>query len=299
MSIRIGVVRTRDGYVLRGVSVDVSGRLELDHLRSAASIVAAGPNQGSCGDATGNLTQPLVHRSSNVARGLDSPTSWTIRRAATSTQQPNLHRLRICVRAVRRTSLSALRPGKHRFYGVMYAARRLGTSRLVLGSQATHRPSTASPPCRFSDAGAPETYSANNYVHLIPGDGEEIIGVCTFGNQLFVFKESKIFVFYGTATDSTGNPVFNYRTVVVGLYWRLHDYITGNWLRPSPDGVYFARQVTASTRRMAGHPVKVTSAVESRCFQAATGYSQLLELDRLLRDATLSSFRGKIFISYV
>lgn len=67
----------------------------------------------------------------------------------------------------------------------------------------------------FSDAGAPETYGANNYVHLRPGDGEQITGVVTWRDLTFVFKETVAFVFFGESVDSTGNPVFNYRRLTL------------------------------------------------------------------------------------
>src|SRR5262249_12658681 len=69
---------------------------------------------------------------------------------------------------------------------------------------------------RFSDPGAPETFGANNYVDLTPNDGEAIAGVATWQNYVVVAKQTKFFVFYGTSSDSTGQPVFNYRTVNTG-----------------------------------------------------------------------------------
>ncbi len=65
----------------------------------------------------------------------------------------------------------------------------------------------------FSDAGAPTTYSANNYVHLRPGDGEEIRGVATWRGQTFVFKESVVFIFGPEGVSSSGTPVFDNRAV--------------------------------------------------------------------------------------
>lgn len=65
----------------------------------------------------------------------------------------------------------------------------------------------------FSDAGAPETFSSNNFVDLHPGDGEVITGVVAWRDLTFVFKSTKTFVFYGESTDTTGRPVFNYRSV--------------------------------------------------------------------------------------
>lgn len=86
----------------------------------------------------------------------------------------------------------------------------------------------------FSDAGAPETFGANNYVRLDPGDGESFTGIQTWRDLTFVFKQTKFFVFYGTSTSSTGTPVFNYRSVrsTVGVDQK-GACVAG------PDGVYF------------------------------------------------------------
>jgi hypothetical protein len=65
----------------------------------------------------------------------------------------------------------------------------------------------------FSDALAPETWSANNYVYLTPGDNEDIQGTVTWKNHLYVFKSSRFFDFYGNSVDGTGQPVFNYREI--------------------------------------------------------------------------------------
>lgn len=65
----------------------------------------------------------------------------------------------------------------------------------------------------FSDAGAPETFGANNFVRLWPGDGEQIRAMVRWRDYLFVFKQTKFAVFTGTSIDSSGNPVFNYRAV--------------------------------------------------------------------------------------
>ena len=47
----------------------------------------------------------------------------------------------------------------------------------------------------FSDAGAPETWTAANYVELSPGDGSPIMGACNYRDSVFVFKNNKFFVF--------------------------------------------------------------------------------------------------------
>ena len=84
------------------------------------------------------------------------------------------------------------------------------TNRLVAtgyGTGTTSGPAgTTSNPSRvhFSNIGAPETWETDgnsgrgaNYVDLTPGDGEQIMAAVTWRDLVFVFKESKFFVFYG------------------------------------------------------------------------------------------------------
>lgn len=98
----------------------------------------------------------------------------------------------------------------------------------------------------FSDAGAPETFTSTNYVHLAPGDGEVITGMCAYRDFLLVFKETKFFVFYGESTDETGGPVFNYRTVkipvgrVVATDGATYPTINRYRCAAGQKGVYFA-----------------------------------------------------------
>jgi hypothetical protein len=87
---------------------------------------------------------------------------------------------------------------------------------------------------RFSDAGVPETFGANNYVDLTPGDGEHVNRLVAWGGDLYAFKDTKSFVFYGNSVDSSGNPVFNYRTVAVGA-----GLASGAAHAIAPEGIYF------------------------------------------------------------
>jgi hypothetical protein len=85
----------------------------------------------------------------------------------------------------------------------------------------------------FSDALAPETWSANNYVYLTPGDNEDIQGIAPWKNHVYVFKSSRFFDFYGNSTDSTGQPIFNYREITgAGLAAPLA-------VAAAPSGVFF------------------------------------------------------------
>jgi hypothetical protein len=90
---------------------------------------------------------------------------------------------------------------------------------------------------RFSNAGGPLVWHDNSYVHLHPGDGEEIMGVVQWRELLFVFKRTKFFVFYGNSTDSLGNPVFNYRVVNLNV-----GLVASKALCAGPEGVYFLSQ---------------------------------------------------------
>lgn len=65
----------------------------------------------------------------------------------------------------------------------------------------------------FSEPGDPFTWSTSNFVYLTPGDGESIVAACSWQGQIYVFKRTKLFIFYGEDTDADGNPIFNYRTV--------------------------------------------------------------------------------------
>jgi hypothetical protein len=108
----------------------------------------------------------------------------------------------------------------------------------------------------FSDPGDPETFGANNFVELHPGDGEAIMQIVAWRDYLFVFKQSKFFVFYSTDTDQTGNPVFNYRTVDSGVG------IPGrNAVCAGRDGVYFVDK-TGVYRTTGGPPQLVSTPVD-------------------------------------
>lgn len=116
----------------------------------------------------------------------------------------------------------------------------------------------------FSDPGAPDTFGANNFVTLRPGDGEVISAIVPFRDLLFVFKQSAMFVFYGESIDSTGNPIFNYRRVdlpepvvdpLLSIGSRLPRFaITG------PDAVYYSTP-RGIYRTTGGVPELLTSAI--------------------------------------
>jgi hypothetical protein len=116
----------------------------------------------------------------------------------------------------------------------------------------------------FSDPGLPSTFTGSNFVQVTPGDGEDIQSVVTFNNQVFVFKATKFFVFYGQSVDSTGKPIFNYRAVDTGI--GVHQGFQSTLGHPGhavagEDAVYFlsARGIYRTT---GGPPVCISSALQ-------------------------------------
>jgi hypothetical protein len=119
-----------------------------------------------------------------------------------------------------------------------------------------HACSTTNPSrVAFSDAGNAESFGANNYVDVRPGDGERITALVQWRNMLFAFKQTSFAVFYGNSTDSSGNPVFNYRTVEGAGCLSFGGACAG------PDGVYFIGE-DGIYRTTGGVAVSVSDRVE-------------------------------------
>lgn len=91
----------------------------------------------------------------------------------------------------------------------------------------------------FSEPGNAEGYESTSLVQLDPGDGEEIVGCCVWGGMVFVFKETRLFVFYGVSADNEGKPIFNFRTVDLGTRILSPAGWSGGKITVGNDGVYF------------------------------------------------------------
>lgn len=91
----------------------------------------------------------------------------------------------------------------------------------------------------FSNPGEPEGFASTAYEQLNPGDGEDIVGCCVWGGQVFVFKETRLFVFGGVSPDAEGNPIFNFRTVDLGTRLLPPSVAGGPQVVAGGEGVYF------------------------------------------------------------
>jgi hypothetical protein len=120
----------------------------------------------------------------------------------------------------------------------------------------------------FSDAGAPETFTATNFVDLDPGDGEAIMGLVSWGNNLFAFKETKFYVFTHETVDTTGEPIFNYRKVDTGI-----GLVASRGLCAARDGVYFVSR-TGVYRTTGGPPELVSRVIDPLFIGGASSFYQ-------------------------
>jgi hypothetical protein len=107
-------------------------------------------------------------------------------------------------------------------------------NRLVVARQGGTTAGVNPSSVRFSAAGDPEDFTTTVYVDLHPGDGEEIMGMAVFGEQLFVFKQSKFFVFFGVQTDASSAADPQWQAVEAGV-----GLVAPRAVCTSPQGVFF------------------------------------------------------------
>lgn len=116
----------------------------------------------------------------------------------------------------------------------------------------------------FFDSGA-LTLTSTNWVEVEKGR-EWITGVATLGNTVFVFKETRAYLFGGESTDASGGPVFNYRPLDLGD--RIRTQAAGNSAgRFSSDGQYVYFVATRGVYRMNEAGVQLISGPISPVFR--------------------------------
>lgn len=86
----------------------------------------------------------------------------------------------------------------------------------------------------FSDERNPEAWTAANNVQVKPGDGEQIMGCVTWRDYVFVFKETKFFVFTEPTTNSSTAVTTFHRREVTG-----QGPISADAITVTPQGIYF------------------------------------------------------------
>lgn len=141
--------------------------------------------------------------------------------------------------------------------GARHAAVQYPDNRLVLANSGV---ATTKSRVVFSAPNDPETFNlSDDYIDLLPGDGEEIVGMANYRNDLLVFKQNSFFRFYGNSVDQTGGTIFNNTQVRHNLNT---PYRVGGGLVASGDeGVYFLGQdgIYLTT---GGNPVKVSAPID-------------------------------------
>lgn len=145
----------------------------------------------------------------------------------------------------------------------------------------------------FSNAGDATTWGANNYLRLGPGDGEAIQAMVNWREYLFVFKETKFFVFTGETVSAAGTPIFNYYTVDTGYGACGPRAVTAD-----ETGVYFASRKGVH-RTTGGVPEKVSDLVEPIFLGQSSDYFTGGELNHTYADKiAVNAFDGQVYINY-
>lgn len=93
----------------------------------------------------------------------------------------------------------------------------------------------------FSKPLAFESFEESAFIVLGAGDGEEITGLCVYGGQVYVFKESRFWVVSPPSTNEHGQPVFSFREVSLGSGSRIKQVLTEH-LKETSDNICWASQ---------------------------------------------------------
>ena len=145
----------------------------------------------------------------------------------------------------------------------------------------------------FSNPGDPTVWGDNNYLHLTPGDGESIQALVNWREFLFVFKETKFFVFTGETVSATGTPVFNYYTVDTG-----YGAVGPRAVTADDTGVYFASRKGVH-RTTGGEPERVSELITPIFLGGAEDYFTGGVLDHSVANLiAVNAFDGRLYVNY-
>jgi hypothetical protein len=121
----------------------------------------------------------------------------------------------------------------------------------------------------FSMPASAEEYEPTAYAQLSPGDGEEIVAGAVWGGQVFLFKETKFFVFSVPGFDEEGRPIYGsaFREVTLGEGSRMKRASaealaesSDQLATASADGVYFCT-TDGIYWTTGGQPTKISQAL--------------------------------------
>jgi hypothetical protein len=152
--------------------------------------------------------------------------------------------------------------GKPQFVAVFPGQNRLAQAGYFAAADTPSAANGSAATIFFSDPGTPDTYTSTSWEELDPGDGEPITGMVAWQNELFVFKTTKMYAFYGVGTLSDGTAKFLYRRVT--LSDPIPAATVSTFYQPvavGPDGVYI-RGTTGLWVTTGGVPARVPTPVD-------------------------------------
>lgn len=108
----------------------------------------------------------------------------------------------------------------------------------------------------FSEQGLPESFNTDEYSQLTPGDGEKVMGACAWRELVFVFKETRFFVYRGESIGVDGTATFDYDPIEANA-----GLASKRGLAVGRDGVYFVDR-KGLYRTTGGVPARVSDLIE-------------------------------------
>ena len=150
----------------------------------------------------------------------------------------------------------------------------------------------------ISDDNDPDTYNATNFVRVGEGDGEYITGMVTFGANWYVFKQTRLFRFFGETPDDDGLPIFNNDPVDLPASIEYSPLTLGRQVVVGNKGIYFVAR--DGLYRTNGFKVDRISDPVQRIFTTYADPSVLSTL-RMFRNnipPRLSWANGRLFLHY-